>query len=140
MELEKVLTIHVRIERTIELHNDEGDSVVMIAFAGNATGPYFQGEILEGGIDTQVIGRPGGWHTLSARYMLQGEDYESHACRIYIENNGDANKHWNDALFRTRPTIITNSKALSSWNNELFVGEGFPTESGVDIIIYRWVS
>ncbi|MBD3919911.1 DUF3237 family protein [Paenibacillus sp. PR3] len=138
-KLEKVLTIHVRIERTIELHQDDGDSVVMISFTGNATGEFFQGEILEGGIDTQVIGRSGGRHTLSARYMLQGKDYEGQACRIYIENNGDANKQWNDALFRTRPSIITNSKALSSWNNDLFLGEGFPTESGVDITIYRWV-
>jgi len=138
-KLEKALTIHVRIEQTIELHNEDGDSVVMISFTGKANGEWFQGEILEGGIDTQVIGKPGGRHTLSARYMLEGIDYEGNQCRIYIENNGDANKQWNDALFRTRPTIITNSKALSSWNNDLFVGEGLPTETGVDIIIYRWI-
>lgn len=139
MELEKVLGIHVRIEQTFELHNDDGDSVVMISFTGKATGRWFQGDILEGGIDTQVIGRSGGRHTLSARYMLEGIDYEGNHCRIYIENNGNADKKWNDALFRTYPTIITNSKALSAWNNDLFVGEGVPTESGVDIIIYRWV-
>ncbi|MFC9709001.1 DUF3237 family protein [Paenibacillus sp. NPDC056933] len=39
--------------------------------------------------------------------------------------------------FRTSPKIITNSKALSFLNNDIFVGEGRSTKRGVDIKIYR---
>ncbi|WP_127533327.1 DUF3237 family protein [Paenibacillus kobensis] len=140
MEWEEVFTVHVKIEKTTELQQDDGDTVVMISFTGHVTGKYFRGEVLDGGIDTQIIGKSGERHTLSARYMLQGEDYEGNVCRIYIENNGDANKKWKDALFRTYPKMITNSKALSFLNQDILVGEGLPTESGVDIKIYRWVN
>lgn len=138
MKWEEVLTVHVKIEKTIELHHDDGDSVVMISFTGDVTGELFQGKVLDGGIDTQIIGKFGDRHTLSARYMLQGKDYTGETCQIYIENNGDVHKETKDALFRTYPKIITNSKALSFLNDALFVGEGLPTESGVDIKIYRW--
>ncbi|GFN30866.1 DUF3237 family protein [Paenibacillus xylaniclasticus] len=140
MELEEIFTVHVKIEQSIDLHNEIGDTVVMISFSGNVTGKYFQGKVLDGGIDTQIIGKSGERHTLSARYMLEGTDHEGQACRIYIENNGDANIKWKDAMFRTYPKLITNSKALSFLNHDLFLGEGIPTESGVDIKIYRWVS
>lgn len=137
MQLEEVYTVHVKIGQTTELHREDGDSVVMISFTGNVTGKYFQGEVLEGGIDTQIIGKFGDRHSLSARYMLQGRDFTGEECRIYIENNGDAHKKWEDALFRTYPKMITNSKALSFLNDDLFVAEGLPTEWGVDIKIYR---
>jgi len=110
----------------------------MISFAGHVTGQYFQGEVLEGGVDTQVIGKYGDRHTLSARYMLRGKDYTGEVCQIYIENNGNVHGKLKDALFRTYPKLITNSKALSFLNTEVFVGEGVPTETGVDIRIYRW--
>jgi hypothetical protein len=132
-----VFTVHVKIEKTTELHCDDGDSVVMISFTGHVTGEFFQGEVLDGGIDTQIIGKLGD-RTLSARYILQGKDYTGEACQIYIENNGDINQKRKDATFLTSPKMITNSKALSFLNDDLFVGEGFPTESGVNIKIYRW--
>lgn len=139
MNWEEVFTVHVRIEQTTELKNDDGDSVVMISFTGHVTGQYFEGKVLEGGVDTQVIGKLGDRHTLSARYMLRGKDYTGEVCEIYIENNGDAHTSLEHALFRTYPKLITNSKALSFLNGDLLVGEGLPTESGVDIKIYRWV-
>ncbi|MNP27916.1 hypothetical protein D3C76_1208480 [compost metagenome] len=70
--------------------------------------------------------------------MLRGKDYTGEVCQIYIENNGDVHKKLKDALFRTYPKLITNSKALSFLNEDLFVGEGLPNELGVDIKIYRW--
>ena len=139
MEYEKVFTVHVKIQKTNELKNDAGDSVVMISFSGDAKGKYFQGVVLDGGIDTQVIGNYGDRHTLSARYMLEGKDYTGEACRIYVENNGNIDKQRMDASFRTHPKLVTNSKALSFLNHELLVGEGVQTDSGVDIIIYRWL-
>jgi len=139
LKLEKVFTVHVRIDKTIELKQEAGNSVVMIAFGGHVTGTYFQGEVLEGGVDTQIIGQHGDRHNLSARYMLQGKDYTGNACKIYIENNGEIHKNDQNYLFRTYPKLITDSKALSFLNTELLLGEGTPTDIGVDINIYRWV-
>ncbi|WP_458126908.1 DUF3237 domain-containing protein [Paenibacillus sp. Z3-2] len=137
MNLEELFTVHVDIENTFELQNSEEHSVVMITFSGSVTGKYFEGIVLGGGVDTQIIGKNGEPHTLSARYMLQGTDNTGHSCKIYIENNGNIDKNLKTALFRTSPKMITDSKALSFLNRETLVGEGYPTESGVDIKIYR---
>lgn len=137
MKWEEVLTVHVVIGKTINLRNDDGDSVVMISFTGHVTGKYFEGSVLEGAVDTQIIGRFGDRHSLSARYMLQGTDHTGQACEIYIENNGDIHKSSENVLFRTSPRIITNSKALDYLNGDVLVGEGLQAESGIDIIIYR---
>lgn len=140
MQFEEVFTVHVKIEKATELRNPDGQSVVMISFSGDVTGKYFNGTILEGGIDTQIIGKNGEPESLSARYMLQGTDIAGDSCELYIENNGRFNKNLKHAIFRTYPNIITNSKALSFLNNDILVGEGLPRESGVDIKIYRAVN
>lgn len=138
MKFEEVLTVHVKILKAIQLQNSDGDTVVMITFTGEATGKYFNGVILDGGVDTQIIGKYGDRHTLSARYMLQGSDETGQSCEIYIENNGNFNKGLPDGvLFRTTPKIITNSKSLSFLNSDILIGEGYSTEIGVDIKIYR---
>jgi hypothetical protein len=137
MELQEVLTVHVQLEKTTELKSDDGDSVVMISFKGDVTGKYFEGKILDGGIDTQIIGKFGDRHTLSARYMLEGTDYTGETCKMYIENNGNANPKLKDALFITSPKIITNSKALSFLNDGVLVAKGLSTETGLDIKIYK---
>lgn len=137
MDLEEIFTIHVQIENTTKLNNNDGDSVIMISFKGHVTGNYFKGEILDGGVDTQIIGRFGDRHTLSARYMLEGKDYTGELCKIYIENNGNANNKLTDALFRSYPKVTTNSKALAFLNDDILVAEGLPTESGLDIKIYK---
>lgn len=139
MEFEEVLTVHVKIEKAIEMKSDNVDSVLMILFKGSADGKYFKGEVLPGGIDTQIIDKFGSRHTLSARYMLEGKDYTGENCKIFIENNGNFNEKAKDAPFRTYPKIITDSKALEFLNYDLLVGEGIGTESGVDIKIYRAV-
>lgn len=139
MIFEEVLTVHVIPEEPITLNNDNGDTVVMIPFTGSVTGKYFEGRVLPGGIDTQIIGKQGGSHTLSARYMLEGKDYTGEPCKIFIENNGNIHKKINDILFRTYPRMITNSKALEFLAREIFIGEGIPTETGLDIKIYRAV-
>jgi hypothetical protein len=137
LEFEEVLTVHVKIEKTIEMKSDNVDDVLMIMFAGSADGKCFKGEVLPGGIDTQIIGKFGDRHILSARYMLEGKDYTGQNCKIFIENNGNFNQKAKDAPFRTHPKIITDSKALEFLNYDLLVGEGIGTESGVDIKIYR---
>ena len=137
MNLEEVLTVHVRIDSAVDLKGDNCDTIVMICFSGSVTGKYFSGEVLPGGVDTQIIGRFGDRHTLSARYMLEGKDFTGEPCKIFIENNGNINKEEKEYLFRTYPKINTNSKALDFLNHSLLIGEGWPTEAGVDIKIYR---
>ncbi|UOQ83557.1 DUF3237 family protein [Gracilibacillus salinarum] len=137
MDVEEILTVHVQIENTIALNNNDGDSVTMITFQGHVTGDYFKGEILDGGVDTQIIGRFDDRHTLSARYMLEGTDYTGKPCKIYIENNGSINNKLLNGLFRSYPKIITNSKALAFLNDDMLVAEGQSTASGLDINIYR---
>lgn len=139
MEFEEALIVHVKIESAINLDSEYGDSVVMISFNGSAAGKYFQGQVLSGGVDTQIISKSGDRHTLSARYMLEGKDYTGEPCKIYIENNGSISEKTKDILFRTYPKIITDSQALEFLNHDILVGEGVPTESGVDIKIYRAV-
>lgn len=137
LELEELFTVHVKIERSIELKNTDGESVVMIMFGGHVTGTCFEGIVREGGVDTQVIGKDGGRHSLSARYMLQGQDYTGQPCEIYIENNGYIGETKGNRLFRTSPRIITNSKALSYLNTEALIGEGCPAAEGVSIRIFK---
>ncbi|WP_226666264.1 DUF3237 family protein [Metabacillus litoralis] len=137
MEFEEVLTVHVKIENTNKLNNNEGDTVIMISFKGHVTGKYFTGEILDGGVDTQIIGSFGDRHTLSARYMIEGKDDKGERCSIYIENNGHVNKQKTNILFRSYPKVITNSKSLAFLNEDILVAEGLPAESGLDIKIYR---
>lgn len=137
MEWEQVLTVHVATDHPIYLENGLGDSVFMIPFTGHATGKYFEGTVLPGGVDTQIMGRFGDRHTLSARYMLHGTDHTGKECDIYIENNGEIDPKLTDVLFRTTPRIITNSEALAFLNNGLLAGEGVPSDTGVEIRIYR---
>lgn len=54
MRLEEMFTVHVNIGKSFELHNSVDDSVVMITFTGNVTGKYFEGMVLDGGVDTQI--------------------------------------------------------------------------------------
>lgn len=138
-EREEVLAIRISTDEALRLDNAHGDSVVMIPFRGQAAGPYFEGEVLPGGVDTQIIGPFGERHTLSARYMLRGTDRAGQRCELYIENNGSFGgvPEAEGLLFRTTPKIITNSEALSFLNGARLVGEGRPSENGVEIKIYR---
>ncbi|PYE48016.1 uncharacterized protein DUF3237 [Paenibacillus barcinonensis] len=136
-EMEELFTVHVQIKDTIPLDNQHGESVVLITFGGHVTGAMFEGIVLEGGVDTQIIGKDGLSHSLSARYMLKGQDYTGQQCEIYIENNGYIGKPQASRLFCTSPRIITNSQALGHLNVEALIGEGYPAPDGVDIKIFR---
>ena len=137
LDMEELFTVHVKIENSIKLQNTDGESVVMITFGGRVSGTYFEGNLLEGGVDTQIIGKAGGRHSLSARYMMQGVDHMGQSCENYIENNGYIGESNSGRLFRTSPRMITNSKALSFLNTDAFIGEGYSTADGVDIKIFK---
>lgn len=80
----------------------------MIAFSGEADGPYFSGKILPHGVDTQKseAGKP---LQLSARYMLEGIDCTGKQCCLFIENNGEEA----GGQIVTKPRIYTDSESLS---------------------------
>lgn len=139
MDFEELFMVHVEIKEEISLTNLYGDNVVMIPFTGSATGKYFTGKVLSGGVDTQIIEKNRDKQIISARYMLEGKDYAGESCKIYIENNGFAIKESNNVLFRTYPKIITDSKALNFLNQELLAGEVILTDMGLNIKLYRAV-
>ena len=81
--------------------------IVMIPFGGTASGPYFKGRVLGSGVDTQKVSKDGSV-VLSARYMLEGEDADGRACRIFIENQGSRSTGF-------CPTVVTDSPLLAEW-------------------------
>ena len=83
MNFEELFTLHVEIKETISLENPQGDSVVMITCTGSATGKYFTGKVLPGGVDTQIIGKHKDRHTLSARYILEGKILKVMTVNLY---------------------------------------------------------
>ena len=104
-------------------------TIVMIPFTGVSSGPFFFGKTLGTGVDTQKIGRDGSF-LLSARYMLEGEDCEGNACRIFIENRGNEQEGF-------IPRIVTDSPVLKSWEEMALYStiEGIP--GGVTVRIFQ---
>ena len=123
-----VLTIDVKCKEAYGVKGQHLD-VVMIPFTGTADGPYFRGEIIGTGVDTQKI--PHGKNAfLSARYMLEGQDFKGQKCRIFIENQGED-------LNCCTPIIVTDSQALSELEDALLKAVVKPVKDGVIVNIYK---
>ena len=114
--MEEVLRITVRLEEICETKGHLG-SARMIAFSGEADGPYFTGKILPHGVDTQTE-KTGETMQLSARYMLSGTDHTGQPCRLFIENNGTEDKNG----IVTSPQIYTDSEALAWMEKAVLTG------------------
>lgn len=122
----EVMRVHVNLTGWLEVIS--GDRVVkMLPFDGTVDGPYFKGTILQGGVDTQKTDTNGNG-TLSARYMIDGEDCEGNACRMFIENNAPTNS-------TTTPTIITDSPALKWLETANLQGRLEFPDGKLDIVI-----
>ena len=82
----EVLKLYIHVNGCEKVES-ECATVQMISFDGRCDGDYFRGEILPGGVDTQIYykDQPS---KLSARYLVQGIDHTGRGCRIFIENNG----------------------------------------------------
>lgn len=83
--MEEIFSIEVNVDAPIVIGQDEvsGRRQLIPIISGKLIGNNIQGEIMQGGIDSQII-RPNGICELSARYGIKLDDGES----IYIENNG----------------------------------------------------
>ena len=124
---ELIVTITVT---TYEVQMLEGQKsrVVMIPFSAKAEGKYFCGETIQNGVDTQITTKDG--FSLSARYMLEGTDFNKKKCRLFIENNGTS-------LDNCRPKIYTDSSALSFLENAELTATVECTENGVVVRVFR---
>ena len=121
----EVLKLYIHVNGCEKVES-ECATVQMISFDGRCDGDYFRGEILPGGVDTQIYykDQPS---KLSARYLVQGIYHTGRGCRIFIENNGIMY----DGETITRPVIYTDSIALkwmetASMYGTLTVVEGQP--------------
>lgn len=104
----KVLSIHLTESN---LYTVEGNTchVDMQYFSADASGEYFNGTTKDEG--TAVIkDYAKGSKQLCSRYILSGTDADGTSCSIFIEDNATADEN---GIFTTRPTIITDSKALA---------------------------
>ncbi len=125
------LTVNVRITGVNEVKGQAG-TARMILFDGDVDCDNFKGIILPGGVDTQKE-IPGESFKLSARYILEGRDFEGKDCHIFIENNGEIGA---DGNLCTVPKIITDSKALSYLENKELFGTIDNIEGGVRIHVF----
>ena len=105
--MEKLFDIHVHITGFNQVKSVKG-TVNCINFDGFCEAPFFNGKIVEGGVDTQkfIEGKTG---TLSARYIVKGTDKKGKETSLFIENNGTFAE---DGTISTTPWIITDNEEL----------------------------
>lgn len=128
---DEILTIDVILKEVNEVKGHSGEAC-MILFDGYCHNDIFNGDILNGGVDTQRQEAGSLLRTLSARYILKGKDFEGNDCKIFIENNGTAN----GGQFTTTPKILTDSSALKPLESYDFVGSISDTEEEGHIKIH----
>jgi len=135
-----IMQVFVKIDPKEISHFEAGsEAVVMIPFTGTVEGEIFNGKLLPGGVDTQVVNAAGVRH-MSARYMMEGNDTSGALCRIYVENNGYFTPETKQSPFHTVPTFITDSETLAPYlHTRKFRGEGHPSEGGVTIKFFEIV-
>lgn len=127
----EVLTVNVQLTKFEEVKGQNGEAL-MIHFGGDATGEYFSGKILPGGVDTQKE-ISGNGRLLSARYILSGKDFKGNECKIFIENNGEFDENGN---IITKPIIFTDSKALGFLEEADITGTITEIPGGVQIHLW----
>ncbi len=127
----EILTIDVLLKEFNEVKGHKGEAL-MILFDGYCHSEIFDGVILNGGVDTQKQDAGSNLRTLSARYILQGKDFEGKECRIFIENNGMSD----GGRFATTPKILTDSEALKELEDTDLVGSISSTDEEGHIQIH----
>ena len=126
--LEYLMTVDVKTQNAAGVSSSAG-GINMIPFTGSTDGYYFKGDIVGTGCDTQKYA-PDGSVMFSARYLLKGTDCDGKSCSIFIENNGPA-------LELCTPTVITDSAALSEWQDWELRAIVVPVGGGVEVNVYR---
>lgn len=84
LDLEHICDVAVRVAKPFEIGDVGTGERRIIAIEGGAlSGPRFNGKVLPGGADFQII-RPNGFTLLEARYAIEADD----GALVYVENNG----------------------------------------------------
>lgn len=126
----EVLRIHIKLGETLALDSPSA-GIRMIPFTGYCDSTLFQGNVLPGGIDTQVF-PDSNRGTLSARYMLEGVDDKGEACKIFIQNEAVMEQGRETVTF---PRIWTDSASLKWLETADLRGSIVGTDQGLDIVI-----
>ena len=109
-------------------------SACMILFHGRMDSDFFHGEILPGGVDTQIE-HDGESKKLSARYIIKGIDAGGNECSIFVENNGTVER---DNEIVTKPVFITDSALLKWLEENEYIGKIFKKKKKeIEIRIYK---
>lgn len=83
-QLEHICDVAVKVAKPLEIGDvGTGERRIIDILGGTLSGPKFNGEVLPGGADFQII-RPNGFTILEARYAIKSQD----GALVYVENNG----------------------------------------------------
>ena len=117
-------TIDVHLTGFTQIKNQK-IKINFINFDGTCNTPFFNGSIIDGGVDTQKYeeGKDG---TLSARYILKGTDKNGKETLIFIENNGFCKS---DGTITTTPFITSDNEELNQLFEGKFSGKVVPQET-----------
>lgn len=102
----EIFTFTIDIGSTSSVKGTAGNAS-MIQFRASSDCANFKGTIVADCVDTRLKYN-GQIETLSARYILTGEDADGNPCSIYVENNGI-----DDNGMVTEPLIITDAPAFA---------------------------
>ena len=116
--MQEIFNIIIDIISVDEVHGCY-TTAKMINFNGKCEGPYFTGEIMDHGVDTQLISKDG-TGKISARYMMKGVDRSLRECKVFIENEGVISC---TGEMNTTPKIVTDSMELSWLQEEKLYGK-----------------
>ena len=122
---ELIFSIDVSLEQSASFKG-QYSSVTMIPFSAKTEGKYFTGKTIFNGCDTQISDKNG--FSLSARYMLLGQDYTGQDCSVFIENTGRS-------LENCIPKIITNSQALAFLESAELYSVVLPSPDGMCVTV-----
>lgn len=125
----EIFTLHVTITGSESVEGTSG-KVTMLSFHGSTDTVWFRGETVPHSVDTQIQ-KNGENVSLSARYILQGVDGDGQNCRVFIENNGWADKN---GTMTTTPTVFTDSTSLKWLEQADLYGEA--TNDGGQLTIH----
>lgn len=116
--MKEIFNITIDIISIVEV-DGQHTSAKMINFNGKCEGQYFNGDIMDNGVDTQLISKDGSGK-VSARYMMRGVDSSSKQCKVFIENEGEISS---TGVMETTPKVVTDSMELSWLQQEKLCGK-----------------
>ena len=131
ISMRDIFDIRIDFENYSEMKNSE-QIVKIISFGGICDSKYFQGKVMSGGTDVQIL-KKDGTGTVSARYILEGTDRSGARCKVYVANEGIIDIA---GQMQTNPKILTDSRELSWLHTEKMQCRFETREEEFHVIIY----